>query len=124
MATSGPTPNALVSVLRPEDVRDVRFHATKFRGGYDEETVDDYLDRISSDLRARWAVVDAGYEQAGSMRAPTLWLTAAAVSAQTFPTTKFRQGYRAEDVDQLMQRVADSLNRLDAYLRSFRFASG
>ena len=101
----------------------MRFHATKFRVGYDEDEVDSYLDRISADLAARWVVVDAGYERAGSMRPPVLWLTAAAVSAQTFPQTKFRQGYRVEDVDQLMERAADSLTRLDAYLRSFRYGS-
>jgi DivIVA domain-containing protein len=117
------TPNALVGAIRPFEVRDVRFHATKFREGYDEETVDEFLDRVARDLESRWAAVDAGYERASSMTAPRLFLDAAAVAGQNFPKTKFRQGYRTEDVDALIQRVAESLTRLDAYLRSFRFAS-
>jgi len=118
-----PTPNALVGALRPSEIRDVRFHATKFRGGYDEETVDEFLDRIARDLESRWIAVDAGYERAATMPAPRIYLTAASVTGEKFPVTKFRQGYRTEDVDELMQRVADAFTRLDAYLRSFRFAS-
>ncbi len=119
MSDARPTPSALVGVLRPADVRGVRFHATKFRAGYDEETVDEFLDRVERDLAARWAVVDAGYAAARSSAFPQLYLDQAKVSAEHFPATKFRQGYRVEDVEELRQRVADSLSRLDAYLRAF-----
>jgi DivIVA domain-containing protein len=117
-----PPPNAVKDALRPDEVRDARFHATAFRSGYDEESVDEFLDRVANDLAARWAAVDAGFERASSLAPPRRYLDAAGVRAQTFPATKFRQGYRVEDVDQMVQRAADSLDRLDLYLRSFRFA--
>jgi DivIVA domain-containing protein len=118
-----PTPSALARVMRPDDVRDVRFHATKFRAGYDEEVVDDFLERVTRDLAARWAAVDAGFAQASSMPAPRLYLDAASMDQQAFPATKFRQGYRVEDVNDLLQKLAESFTTLDLYLRSFPFAA-
>jgi DivIVA domain-containing protein len=38
--------------LRPEDVVNKRFAATKFREGYDQDEVDDYLDQVVNSLRS------------------------------------------------------------------------
>ena len=57
--------------LTPEDVVNKRFQSTKFREGYDQDEVDDFLDEVvvelrrlageNSDLRARSSVaVGAG----------------------------------------------------------------
>jgi DivIVA domain-containing protein len=40
------------SGLRPEDVVNKRFAATKFREGYDQDEVDDYLDQVVNSLRS------------------------------------------------------------------------
>jgi DivIVA domain-containing protein len=37
--------------LNPEEVVNKRFSATKFRQGYDEEEVDEFLDEVVADLR-------------------------------------------------------------------------
>jgi DivIVA domain-containing protein len=119
---SNPTPNALVGALRPDDVVDAKFSATLLRAGYDQESVDDFLDRVVGDLRVRWAVVDAGYAEASRMPRPSLFLDAQKISAETFPATKFRQGYSTQEVDRFLAQAGDTLTRLDAYLGSFRFA--
>ena len=37
--------------LTPEDVVSKRFQATKFREGYDQDEVDDFLDEVVNELR-------------------------------------------------------------------------
>ena len=37
--------------LTPEDVVNKRFQATKFREGYDQDEVDDFLDEVVVELR-------------------------------------------------------------------------
>lgn len=37
--------------LTPEDVVNKRFQSTKFREGYDQDEVDDFLDEIASSMR-------------------------------------------------------------------------
>lgn len=39
--------------MRPEDVVNARFTPTKFREGYHQDEVDDFLDEIVADLRRR-----------------------------------------------------------------------
>jgi DivIVA domain-containing protein len=117
-----PTPGALQGTLRPDDVVNAHFSATTFRPGYDERSVDDFFDRVVADLRARWAVVDAGPTQATRTARPRFALDAERVAKQTFGNTKFRQGYVQRDVDRLVQEVASTMARLDSYLRTFRFA--
>jgi DivIVA domain-containing protein len=62
--------------LTPEDVVNKRFQSTKFREGYDQDEVDDFLDEVvvelrrltqeNEDLRARLAAVGAGDADAGT----------------------------------------------------------
>ncbi|WP_129336574.1 DivIVA domain-containing protein [Cellulomonas endophytica] len=77
-------------------VRAVRFHATKFREGYDQDEVDDFLDLVVAALEA----ADAG-EVPG--------LTADDVLNHMFQATKFREGYDQDEVDDFLDRVVLAL---------------
>ncbi|WP_372440623.1 DivIVA domain-containing protein [Cellulomonas dongxiuzhuiae] len=85
-------------MLTPEDVLNVKFAPTKFRDGYDQDAVDDFLDRVVATLRAAQTGVPAA--------AP---VTAADVEAVRFSSTRFREGYDQEQVDALLDRVRESL---------------
>lgn len=110
--------------LRPEDIRRARFGATTFGEGYDQESVDDYLDQVVHELTLRWRIVDAGPVAATREPAPPLFLTAVSIHAAigAFPTTRGRQGYRTEDVKALLDNVILTVARLDAIMRGYRFA--
>lgn len=84
-------------MLTADEVLNAKFQPTKFRDGYDQDEVDDFLDRVVETLRAR---------QDG--RAGTL--TSADVAAQRFSPTKFREGYDPEDVDRLLDQVRATLD--------------
>lgn len=66
--------------LTPEDVVNKRFQPTKFREGYDQDEVDDFLDEIvvelrrlnqeNDDLRRRLSDSPAGTSQNGAVPAP------------------------------------------------------
>jgi len=88
-------------VLTPEDVEAVRFKATKFRDGYDQDEVDDFLDRVVAGLRARLA---------GEPGA----LTPADLDGARFKATKFREGYDMADVDEFLDRVRADLGASSA----------
>jgi len=79
--------------LTADGVLNAKFRATKFREGYDQDAVDDFLDRVVATLRGDAAVP----------------LTAADIDAHRFPSTKFREGYDVNDVDDLLDRVRATL---------------
>ena len=67
--------------LTAEDVKNKQFTPTRFKGGYDEKEVDDFLDEVeaeltrlvreNTDLRARLQVAEqAARQSAGSSAAP------------------------------------------------------
>jgi cell division initiation protein len=66
--------------LTPEDVVNKRFQQTKFREGYDQDEVDDFLDEIvvelrrvyaeNEDLRQRLAAAESGSPVAAAAEAP------------------------------------------------------
>ena len=76
--------------LTPEDVVNKRFQQTKFREGYDQDEVDDFLDEIvvelrrltqeNEELRAKLDALDA--RQGGT---PALAMTTATTAATTAP---------------------------------------
>ncbi|HYI33791.1 MAG TPA: DivIVA domain-containing protein [Glaciibacter sp.] len=78
--------------LTPEDVVNKRFQSTKFREGYDQDEVDDFLDEVvvelrrltqeNEDLRAR---LDAGGAGSDVQSAPTPAPVAAAKAPETVP---------------------------------------
>src|SRR5450759_2393858 len=50
--TSSNTEVTLMALLTAEDVLNRKFQATKFREGYDQDEVDDFLDEVVNTLRA------------------------------------------------------------------------
>jgi DivIVA domain-containing protein len=87
-------------MITAEDVLATTFTTTKFRGGYDIEEVDDFLDRIAGTL----ATLE------GTKAATTPLLSAKDVLAQQFATVKLREGYTVKDVDDFLDRIAAQLN--------------
>jgi len=81
------------------DVANAKFAPTKWREGYDQREVDDFLDRVRATL--------AGYE-AGRPVDP---LTPEDVTLARFQPTKFREGYRQDEVDDLLDRVVVALRQ-------------
>ncbi|GIG38753.1 DivIVA domain-containing protein [Cellulomonas phragmiteti] len=86
-------------MLTSDDVTRQRFTAVKFREGYDQDQVDDLLDRVVATLRA----LETGTPTAHP-------LTAQDVRAVRFQATKFREGYDQDQVDDFLDRVAQTLN--------------
>jgi DivIVA domain-containing protein len=113
----------LPDMLRPDDVRSVRFSQSWLRQGYDMDGVDQLLDSIAFDLETRWEVVDAGPSAATRRKRPGLYLDANRVKALLFDVRQRTSGYKREDVDQLVDRVVQTMTRLDAQLASYRFSA-
>lgn len=91
--------------LRPQDVVDKRFQATKFREGYDQDEVDDFLDEVAEELRRRWAVLE------GEASASEQWsgLSPSDVVNKRFQATKFREGYDQDEVDNFLDQAVETL---------------
>ncbi|MGY4643972.1 DivIVA domain-containing protein [Cellulomonas sp. URHB0016] len=85
-------------MLTAHQVLSATFSATKFREGYDQDEVDDFLDRVVATLRAR----EAGSALGGAV-------TVADVDGLRFQLTKFREGYDMTEVDALLDRVRETL---------------
>ncbi len=85
-------------MITADEVLNSRFQTTKFREGYDQDEVDDFLDRVVHTLRAR----EAGTPD------PTA-LTADDIAATRFRATKLREGYDQDDVDALLDRVGSAV---------------
>ena len=85
-------------MLTADDVLNAKFQATKFREGYDQDEVDDFLDLVVATLRAR----------EGGPATPRP-LTAQDVAGQRFQATKFREGYDQDEVDAFLDRVVEAL---------------
>lgn len=91
-----PQPKPLTSA----DVRNVRFHATKFREGYLVDDVDAFLDEVVAALEHR--------ESGRPGPAP---LTAEQVRAARFRAVRFGEGYDQDEVDVLLDRLALTLSQ-------------
>jgi DivIVA domain-containing protein len=87
--------------MRAEDVIATRFTPTRFRDGYDQDQVDDLLDRIT----ATFAAVEQG-------RGPGP-LSADEVVAARFQPTKFREGYDQDQVDAFLDQVVVALRAVE-----------
>jgi DivIVA domain-containing protein len=83
-----------VAMITADEVLAAKFQSTKFTEGYDQDEVDDFLDRVVTTLRAR----ETGVQEAGVV-------TVADLDARSFTTTKFREGYSQGEVDALLDRV-------------------
>jgi DivIVA domain-containing protein len=80
-------------MLTAEDVLSQRFQIVKLREGYDQDEVDDFLDRVVESLHGTGAVR----------------MTAQDVLAARFTATKFRAGYDQDQVDDFLDRVVEAL---------------
>lgn len=80
-------------------MRQVRFGRARFRAGYNQKEVDDFLDRVEWQLRGG----SAG-RAAGQLRAED-------VIDQRFRATKLRTGYDQDDVDDFLDRIVTELRR-------------
>lgn len=85
------------------DVAAKRFQPTKFREGYDQAEVDDFLDRVQATL--------AGYERGR----PSEPLTPEDVIATTFSPTRWRDGYDQGQVDDFLDQIVVALRQLAAH---------
>ncbi|MBR8744565.1 DivIVA domain-containing protein [Nocardiopsis sp. MG754419] len=84
--------------MKPEDVRDRRFATTRLTTGYNEQEVDEFLDRAEYTLGA---LVQGRPDRAT--------LTAAEVERIQFATTRARPGYDPAQVDHFLDVLADEL---------------
>jgi len=90
---------------RPLDagqVRGVRFRATKFRAGYDQDEVDALLDRVERTL------ADTGGHLFSRER-----ITARQLADVRLQVTTLREGYHRADVDAFLRRAIDRLRELE-----------
>jgi DivIVA domain-containing protein len=85
-----------VDRLRPDDVRLVRFRVSRFRAGYDQDEVDDFLDLIDTALRST---------------PNTRQLSARQVRRKKFTKTWVRAGYDIDDVDTFLDQVIDEFGQ-------------
>lgn len=100
--------------LTPEEVVNKRFGATKFRGGYDQDEVDDFLDEIVVELR-RLQQEENDLRLArsqGSLPAESSSnITPEYVVNKRFGPTKFREGYDQNEVDDFLDEIVVELRR-------------
>ncbi|OJV81238.1 MAG: hypothetical protein BGO37_17470 [Cellulomonas sp. 73-92] len=85
-------------MITADEVLAAKFQSTKFTEGYDQDEVDDFLDRVVATLRAREGGAPADRP-----------VTLGDLEAPAFTTTKFREGYAQDAVHDLLARVRDEL---------------
>ena len=84
--------------LTPADIRNQKFHTVRLRPGYNEEDVDELLDRIEATLVAL---------EGGPRKGPLI--TADEIRNSRFRTTRMSPGYREDEVDDFLDRVVADL---------------
>ncbi|WP_017572189.1 DivIVA domain-containing protein [Nocardiopsis halotolerans] len=88
--------------LTPGDVREKQFATTRLTTGYNEQEVDDFLDRAEFTLE----VLQRGLPEQAT-------LTAAEVERVQFATTRARPGYDPAQVDHFLDVLAEELRRYE-----------
>ncbi len=84
--------------MTPDDIRDQRFATTRLTTGYNEQEVDEFLDRAEYTL----GVLIQG-------RPDRATLTSSEVERVQFATTRARPGYDPAQVDHFLDLLADEL---------------
>jgi DivIVA domain-containing protein len=87
--------------LTADDVTNTKFQPTKFREGYDQDEVDDFLDEVVAVLRRHEAGEPIDAHAAAEMCRSAL-----------FQPTKFREGYNQDEVDDLLDRLVQGFDEL------------
>jgi len=93
----GPLPTERTELIR--EIQSVRFAHTRFQRGYAEDAVDRLLDDVVASL-------------GNSLAQPSV--LASRVRGLLLPTTRWRAGYRAAEVDVFRSLVADAVEQLPA----------
>ncbi|OOC55824.1 MULTISPECIES: DivIVA domain-containing protein [Nocardiopsis] len=88
--------------MTPEDIREQQFATTRLTTGYNEQEVDDFLDRAEFTL---------GVLQRGQPERATL--TAAEVERVQFATTRARPGYDPAQVDRFLDVLAEEMRQYE-----------
>lgn len=106
--------------LTPEDVVNKRFQPTKFREGYDQDEVDDFLDEIvvelrrlnqeNEELRKKLAELGAGTPASSATAAPVVEKVPAPVKADKEDRTKAEAEAKTADA----AKAADAAKTADA----------
>ena len=94
--------------LRSDDVRNEQFRSTKYSVGYDQQEVDQFLDRVVDTL----SHYEAGATPAAELGASHV--SASKIAEVQFAPTRYRQGYDPQDVDQFLDRLAVAFQRYEA----------
>jgi DivIVA domain-containing protein len=129
--------------LTPEDVVNKRFQPTKFREGYDQDEVDDFLDEIvlemrritqeNEDLRQRLLAADgriAELQRSGASLVQQVNSAEASIPVSTTPNSEFPQaaadmsGFESNNTNNLLQlarklheeHVREGLEKRDALI--------
>jgi DivIVA domain-containing protein len=103
-----------VGTLTESAVRDISFRKPPMgRRGYDERSVDEFLDLVEADLRVRRAAC----AEAGGDGVVAVNLVSADVRAVAFERSAFgRRGYDEREVDEFLDEVDRTFTVLDAEL--------
>jgi DivIVA domain-containing protein len=101
MPPQSPYPNQR-QPMTPRDIREQQFATTRLTTGYNEQEVDDFLDRAEFTLD----VLLQGRPERAT-------LTAAEVERVQFATTRARPGYDPAQVDRFLDVLAEELRRYE-----------
>lgn len=100
--------------ITAEEVVLTRFRPTKFKEGYDQDQVDDLLDRVVQELRRLQEENESlGLTRANPRRGPVSVgdpiITPEQLTSQKFTATRLREGYSQADVDDFLAKVVAGL---------------
>jgi DivIVA domain-containing protein len=94
--------------MRAQDVAEKRFQPTKYRNGYDQQDVDDLLDRVQATL----IVAEGGTIPTTGRLATAKPLRPEDVKGARFRVSRWREGYDQDQVDDFLDDVVAELRRL------------
>ena len=102
--------------MTAEEVVSKRFQPTKFREGYDQDEVDDLLDRAIREFqRLQDENERLQLKKVNPLSEPAFIaepiLTAEQVVKQKFPPTRFREGYSQDEVDDFLDKIVVGLRQ-------------
>lgn len=102
------------NILKAEDIVVKNFQPTKFREGYAQDSVDQFLERVVVEFRrlqeesARLQTYTGNTEEK-PLPIDTPTMTPADVVNQKFKPTKFSEGYDQDEVDDYLDKIVMSL---------------
>jgi DivIVA domain-containing protein len=76
-------------------IKKVTFTPTRFRGGYDEREVDNFVDAVVA-----------------SLASSAISFTPTRIRVEAFSQPRFKGGYLIEDVDEFRRQLADAVEHL------------